>query len=57
VLIGCILQVGVATVAAAVQRAGGSTAHPGDVLDKALEQKAAYIEGGAGPEVSSLGAQ
>lgn len=48
-------QVGVATIAAAVQRAGGSTAHPGDLLDKALEQRAAYIEGGAGPEAASLG--
>ncbi len=50
------LQVGVATIAAAVQRAGGSVAHPGNALDEALEQKAASIEGNAGPEASSLGA-
>lgn len=49
------MQVGVATVSAAVQRAGGSTAHPGDTLDRSLEQRAAFIEGGAGPEAASLG--
>ena len=48
-------QVGVASIASGVQRAGGSTAHPGTALDEALEQKAAYIEGGASPETSSLG--
>lgn len=48
-------QVGVATIAAAVQRAGGSLAHPGTALDEALEQKAASIEGNSGPEASSLG--
>jgi zinc protease len=34
----------VASLSAAVQRAGGSTALPGDALDDALEQRAAYIE-------------
>ena len=48
-------QVGVASIASGVQRAGGSIAHPGTALDEALEQKAAYIEGGASPETSSLG--
>jgi len=37
---------GVASLSAAVQRAGGSTALPGDQLDEALEQVAAYIEVG-----------
>ena len=49
------MQVGLATVAAGVQRAGGSIQHPSAALDDALEQKAAYIEGGASPETSSLG--
>lgn len=49
------VQVGLATVAAGVQRAGGSVQHPSAALDDALEQKAAYIEGGASPETSSLG--
>lgn len=49
------MQVGVAIIAAAVQRAGGSAAHPGTVLDEALELKAALMDGGAGPEASSLG--
>lgn len=49
------MQVGVASISAGVQRAGGSVAHPGAVLDEALEQRAALIEGGAGPESSSLG--
>ena len=31
--------------------------HPSAALDDALEQKAAYIEGGATPETSSLGVQ
>lgn len=31
--------------------------HPSAALDDALEQKAAYIEGGATPETSSLGMQ
>ena len=51
------MQVGVATIAAGVQRAGGSVQHPSAALDDALEQKAAYIEGGATPETSSLGMQ
>ena len=49
------MQVGIASISAGVQRAGGSIAHPGAVLDEALEQRAALIEGGAGPESSSLG--
>ena len=55
VMDGNVPQVGLATIAAAVQRAGGSTAHPGTALDEALEQRAAFIEGGAGPEASSIG--
>ena len=51
------VQVGLATIAAGVQRAGGSVQHPSAALDDALEQKAAYIEGGATPETSSLGMQ
>ena len=49
------VQVGLATVAAGVQRAGASVQHPSAALDEALEQKAAYIEGGASTETSSLG--
>ena len=49
------VQVGLVTIAAAVQRAGGSVDHPGSALDEALEQRAAFIEGGAGPEASSIG--
>ncbi|CAL5221100.1 g3232 [Coccomyxa viridis] len=48
-------KVGLATIASGVQRAGGSVQHPSAALDDALEQKAAYIEGGATPETSSLG--
>lgn len=44
-----------ASIASGVQRAGGSAAHPGTALDEALEQKVAYIEGGASPETSSIG--
>jgi hypothetical protein len=55
-LCGLLLQVGIATIASAMQRAGGSLAHPNAALDEALEQRAAFIEGGAGPEASSLGA-
>jgi zinc protease len=43
-------------VSAAVRRAGGSAAHPGPAMDDALELRAAYIEGGAGGEATSLGA-
>ena len=49
------MQVGLATVASTVQRAGGSVQHPSAELDDALEQKAAHIEGGSSPETSSLG--
>jgi hypothetical protein len=44
VLRWCTAAAGVASLSAAVQRAGGSTALPGDALDDALEQRAAYIE-------------
>lgn len=50
------MQVGLASISAAVRRAGGSLAHPGPALDDALELRAAYIEGGAGGEATSLGA-
>jgi hypothetical protein len=39
----------------AVQRSGGSLAHPSDSMDEELEQRAAYIEGGAGMEASTMG--
>ena len=48
---------GLASISAAVRRAGGSVAHPGPALDDALELRAAYIEGGAGGEATSLGAR
>ncbi|KAK9830103.1 hypothetical protein WJX72_009788 [[Myrmecia] bisecta] len=48
-------KVGVATISASVQRAGGSVAHPGPELDQELEQLAAYLEGGAGGEAITLG--
>ncbi len=38
-----------------MQRAGGSVAHPAEVMDEELEQRAAYIEGGAGLEASTMG--
>lgn len=37
-------QIGVATLTAAVQRAGGSTAHSGDALDARLEDLAAGVD-------------
>ncbi len=48
-------QLGVATISLAVQRSGGSEAHPSDKMDEELEQRAAYIEGGAGMEASTMG--
>lgn len=48
-------QVGVATIAMAVQRAGGSAQHPADALDEKLELMAAGIEFGARPEAGILG--
>ena len=54
--LGRATQVGLASISAAVRRAGGSLAHPGPALDDALELRAAYIEGGAGGEATSLGA-
>ncbi|KAK9842460.1 hypothetical protein WJX81_001228 [Elliptochloris bilobata] len=48
-------KVGLASLSTAVRRAGGSVAHPGPALDDALELRAAYIEGGAGGEATSLG--
>ena len=37
-------KVGVATLAAGVQRAGGSVRHPTSKMDDALEAVAAYVE-------------
>lgn len=37
-------KLGVATLAAGVQRAGGSVRHPTSKLDDALEAVAAYVE-------------
>lgn len=51
------MQVGLATLSAAVQRSGGSAAHPGQTLDEALEERAASIEGGAGGEALGFGFQ
>lgn len=48
-------QVGLATLSGAVQRSGGSVAHPGRALDEALEERAASIEGGAGGEAFAFG--
>lgn len=48
-------QLGVATMSVAVQRSGGSVLHPMDAMDEELEQRAAYIEGGAGMEASTMG--
>jgi zinc protease len=40
-----------------VQRSGGSLQHPGQQLDDELEERAASIEGGAGPEAFGFGFQ
>lgn len=48
-------QVGLASIAAAVQRAGGTAQHPGEALDEDLEVIAASIETAALPEVYVLG--
>lgn len=37
-------KAGLASVAAAVQRSGGTVAHPGAVLDQALDRLAASVE-------------
>ncbi|EFN56163.1 hypothetical protein CHLNCDRAFT_7930, partial [Chlorella variabilis] len=50
-------KVGLASLSAAVQRSGGSWQHPGQALDDALEDRAAYIEGGAGAEAFGFGWQ
>lgn len=49
------LQVGVASIAAAVQRGGGSKQHPGSTLDDDLEVIAASIESAALPEAHVFG--
>lgn len=50
-------KVGLATMSAAVQRSGGSLQHPSQQLDDELEERAASIEGGAGPEAFGFGFQ
>ena len=50
-----VLQVGVASIAAAVQRGGGSERHPGNALDDELEVIAASIEAAALPEAHVFG--
>lgn len=40
-----------------MQRSGGSLQHPGERMDEELEQRAAYIEGGAGGDATTLGKQ
>ncbi|KAA6423167.1 MAG: peptidase M16 domain [Trebouxia sp. A1-2] len=47
--------VGLATISAGVQRAGGTRQHPGSALDEALELRAASIEGGASGEAIGMG--
>ncbi|GBF98119.1 peptidase M16 [Raphidocelis subcapitata] len=47
-------KVGLASIAAEVQRAGGSAVHPGDALDERLEDLAAAIEAVAGPRAVSV---
>lgn len=49
-------KVGLATISAGVQRAGGTRQHPGSALDEALELRAASIEGGASGEAIGMGA-
>lgn len=46
---------GLATISAGVQRAGGTRQHPGSALDEALELRAASIEGGASGETIAMG--
>ncbi|GAX72597.1 hypothetical protein CEUSTIGMA_g53.t1 [Chlamydomonas eustigma] len=48
-------KVGLVTIAAAVQRAGGSTEHPADELNARLEDLAASIETSSGNETLSAG--
>lgn len=48
-------QVGLASIAVAVQRSGGSAQHPAEVMNESLEQMAAGIEGGALPEAIVVG--
>lgn len=48
-------KVGLATISAGVQRAGGSREHPGNALDEALELRAASIEGGASGDAIAMG--
>lgn len=49
------MQVGLASIAVAVQRSGGSVSHPAEVMNESLEQIAAGIEGGALPEAIVVG--
>ncbi len=48
-------KIGLASIAAAVQRSGGSIQHPNGALDEELEELAAAIEGGAGSDSVSMG--
>lgn len=48
-------RVGLASIAASVQRAGGSAQHPGAELDAALEAMGASVEAGASAEVGAWG--
>ncbi|GLC43089.1 hypothetical protein PLESTB_000864300 [Pleodorina starrii] len=50
-------KIGLASLTALVQRAGGSTAHPSSSLDSRLEDLAASIELGAGPQAVSADMQ
>ncbi len=45
------LQLGLATLSAGLQRGGGSSAHPEAELNARLDELAAAIEAGAGPQV------
>lgn len=48
-------KVGLATLSAAVQRSGGSIQHPKTAFDDELEDVAATLEGGAGPDAITFG--
>ncbi|WIA12269.1 hypothetical protein OEZ85_012331 [Tetradesmus obliquus] len=47
-------HVGLASIAAAVQRAGGSRAHPADQMDERLEDLAASLEASAGQQSTTF---
>lgn len=50
-----LLTAGLATIAALVQRSGGTVQHPAQALDETLEQMAANIESVATADATALG--